>query len=126
MTLIRCITAYTALLALSEQAVPYDTALAIVLLKKRLAAHTEFYAAKEWELIETYGKRDDNGKIVTDGPGRFVLDPEKDIAEYDRLKRELASTEVPEEFEPVKVSCPDKISPAHIEALEGFMEFKEK
>ena len=125
MILIRCITAYTALLALSEQSMPYDTALAFVLLKKKLAPHAEFYAEKERELVEEYAKRE-NGEIVMDGPGRFVLDTDKDLAEYNCRKRELASTEVPEEFEPIKASCPEKISPAHIEALEGFVEFKEK
>lgn len=126
MTLIKCVTAYTALLALSSQTMPYDTALAFVLLKKRLAPHVEFFSEKERELVETYAKRDADGNVVMESPGRFVLDPEKNLAEYNRLKRELASTEVPEEFEPVKASCPDKISPAHIEALEGFVEFKEK
>lgn len=126
MTLIKCITAYTALLALSSQTMPYDTALAFVLLKKRLAPHVEFFSEKERELVETYAKRDADGNVVMESPGKFVLDPEKNIGEYNARRRELSATEVPEAFELITVTCPDKISPAHIEALEGFIEFKEQ
>lgn len=125
MLLIQCVTAYTAITALAQQSMDYKTALALVLLKKRLAPHAEFYAQKERELVETYAKRSETGEIIMDGPNRFALDSDKDLAEYNRKRQELASAQIPEEITPVKASGIDRITPAHLEALEGFVEFGE-
>ncbi len=124
MLLIQCVTAYTALTALSKQEMPHKAALAMVLAKKRLAPHVEFYVEKERELVETFAKRDEKGDVIKTGENSFALDTNKDIGEYSRRSRELASTEIPEPIEPIKAPFPDKISPAHIEALEGIIEFE--
>lgn len=126
MLLIQCITAYTAVLALSEQEMNYETALALVVLKKRLAPHVEFFAGKERALIDEYGKRDDAGKLIRSGQDGFVLDETKDLREYAARRAELSATNVPEDFEPLHAPSPQQIKPAHLEALEGFICFDER
>ena len=46
-----------------------------------------------------------------------------DGADYEQQRRELGETEITPTHKLVRVRAPEEIKPAHIEALDGFIEF---
>ena len=124
MYLIQCVNAYAALLPLSEREWDYKTAYALVMLKRKLQPHIDFYTSKELELVEKYGKRDVAGKVIIDN-AKFTFKDAISAQEYDNARRELGMLSVSEEFAAVTVAMPASIKPVHLEALEGFILFEE-
>ena len=123
MFLIECVNAYMAVQALMEVECDYRTAHALVVLKKRLLPHVEFFSAEEMKLVEAYAARGEDGKVKMDG-SRFVFAPGADTAAYARRRAELGTVEVEEEFPVLHAPLPPKVKPVHIEALEKFIEFQ--
>ncbi len=124
MYLIQCVNAYTAVLAMAEKECAYKTSYALVMLKRKLQPHIDFFVSREMELVKTYARKDDDGKIAMTERGKFIFeDPEK-AEEYENQRRQLGMVEVLEEFKPVRVPVPSSISVIHLEALEGFLEFE--
>lgn len=123
MYLIKVVNAYAAILALMEQELPYKDAYKIAELKRKLQPHAEFFSKKELDLVNTYAEKTEKGVAWT-GPGKFKL--RKGVEEEYREKRmELCSVEVEEHPQQIEIGMPEKIRPVHIEALEGFVKFKE-
>jgi hypothetical protein len=124
MYLIQCVNAYTAVLAMAEKECDYKLSYALVMLKRKLQPHIDFFVSREMGLVKTYARKDDDGKIAMTERGKFVFeDPEK-AEEYENQRRQLGMVEVLEEFKPVRVPVPSSISVIQLEALEGFLEFE--
>ncbi len=126
MLLIEAVTAYTAALAMMETETDYATAHALVLLKKRLQPHAEFFAERELELAREYGAAGPDGKLAADELGRFPFRDEEAGREYQRRKLELGSVELQEAWEKLRAPRPERIRPAVLEALSPFITFGEE
>lgn len=122
--LIEIVNAYTAAEALSRETCGYALALALVRLKKALREETGFYLDRERELAERYGQTDEAGRLVMTGAGTFAFRDPSEREAYGRERRELGETETEVDFAPASVPPPKEISPAALEALEGFLVFE--
>ena len=126
MILLECVTAYMAVQALMEQAFPYKTAHALVMLKRALQPHVEFFSQEEMKLVEEFAEKDVvNHKILWTDKGTFRFEAGKDPAEYARRRADLGAVEVEWGIERVKAPFSASITPAQLEALEKFIEFEE-
>lgn len=125
MYLLQCVTAYIAVQSLMEQECPYRTAHALFMLKKKLQPHVELFSQKERELVEAFAEKDGKGRVVYTEKGTFRFAAGADREAYARRREELAAVVVEEEFPVVKVPFPAAVKPAHLEALEKFIEFEE-
>lgn len=102
----------------------YETALALVKVKRATQDEMEFYAAGERELVERFAKKDENGNIRVTERGAFTLNDSAQAGEYERARWELGETETQVDFAPLRVKAPETIRPEWIEALEGLIEFE--
>ena len=103
---------------------PFSIALALVKVMKETADDFSFYISKERELAQGYAKLDGCGNMELAQGGRFVFaDPSK-TQEYERLRSELAGTELGRQPEVIRVAAPEEIRPSWLAALEGFIEFE--
>lgn len=125
MKLIQCVTAYMATTELMQKEWDYKTAYALVRLRKKLQMHVDFYSQQERMLTEAYGEKDDSGRVKFTRPGVFNLADPAAQEEYQVKKRELDEVEVEEEWKVFRVPQPASIKPAHLEALDGFIQFGE-
>ena len=131
MKLIQYIVAHTALVTLAKKEFPYAIAYKLVDLKRRIAPKVEFYAAEEHKLVERFGERDKDGKLIIKGShfnckGETPEEVADNVREYERLKLELNAVEDENAFEKITLKLPDDvcISPEVIEALDGFAVFE--
>lgn len=126
MILLECVTAYMAVQALMEQPFPYKAAHALMMLKRKMQPHVEFFSQEEMKLVEEFAEKDVvNKKILWTDKGAFRFDAGKDPSEYARRRVDLGAVEVEWGIERIKVPCPASITPAQLEALEKFIEFEE-
>lgn len=125
MVLIQCVNAYMAVQTLMDREADYQTAYAVVMLKKQLQGPVEFYRDEEQRLMEEYAARDDRGEIIWKDKGRFVLQDPSRAEEYNRKRKELGMVDVQKKFVRMRVPEPEKIRPAILEALEEFLIFGE-
>lgn len=123
-TLLECMAAWTAAETLKDTPCAYTTALALYRLRSALKPETEFYLKKERKLAETYGKRDADGQLAVRG-GTVEFETQKALDEFRKARQELNETPAQTEFKPVQAPAPAMITPAQLEALEGFIEFEE-
>lgn len=124
MILLEYVNAYMAVEALMGGECCYKTAHALVMLKKQLAPHAEFFAEKELKLVERFAEKDGEGRILWNG-GSFSFREGADPAEYARSRTELGMMPVEEEIPVRRVPAPATIKPVHLAALEKFIEFEE-
>lgn len=125
MVLIQCINAYMAVQTLMERETDYQTAYALVCLKKELSGPVEFYQQEEQRLMEELAARDENNKIIRNEGGRFQLRDPEAAQLYRRKRAELDMVEIKQKIIPVRVPRPDRIKPVVLEALDGFLIFEE-
>lgn len=123
MNLTQWVNAYMAVQSMMGEEWDYQTAHALVTLKRRLYPHVVFYQQEERKLVEEYAARDEKGEIIWSGDGRFVFRDPGQGEEYARRRAQLCAVEVQETLTPLKVPKPRRIKPVQLEALEGFMEF---
>lgn len=123
MKLIEAVNAYLAADEMSRERWPYAVSLAVVKVKRALKDEFDFFVEKERELIARYAAQDSRGNIRLTPEGRFVFRDPADGADYERQRRELGETEITPTHKLVRVRAPAEIKPAHIEALDGFIEF---
>lgn len=125
MELLRCVLAYTAAEELGKKEWDFKTAYVLHELKRELKPHVEFFAEKERELVETYGKKDENGKVRLSAGGGFEAESAETAAEYEQKKKELGTLKAGVEWKERKAKAPERIKPVFLEALEGFIHFEE-
>ena len=123
MLILKAVTAYTAAMQLMEQELDYKTAHALVLLKKRLQPHVDYYLCEEMKLARACGRKDENGNVVFTDSTHFDFESPQAGEEYMTKRTELAQVDIQEEWEKIKCPCPEKIKPAVLEALQDFIEF---
>lgn len=123
MKLIEAVNAYLAADEMSGEKWPYGVSLAVVKVKRALKDEFDFFVEKERELVARYAAQDGMGNIRLTSEGRFVFRDPADGADYEKLRRELGETEITPTHKLMRVRAPEEIKPAHIEALEGFIEF---
>lgn len=126
MVLLQCVNAYMAAQSMMDMELDYQTAYAVVALRRELRGPVEFYQKEERRLLEEYAARDDKGKIIWSESGRFVLQDPVKAEEYEARRRELGTVDVQKEFSPLRVPEPERIRPAILEALDGFLIFGEE
>lgn len=125
MLLIKAVTAYMAVLHMMDQEQDYDTAYTLVMLKRKLQPHAEFFTQNELKLAEEYGEKDKDGNVLYDTKGHFkFMSPEAGV-QYNKKKFELGSVEIDEEWTPKHLKRPERIKPAQLEALQDFIVFEE-
>ena len=123
MTLTKIMAAWGALERLMQQPNSYKMAYGLTKVKKELEPNVDFFRDKQRELIETYAERNDKGDIEFSDKGDFRVSNEN-ISDFVAKSNELGAVEV--DIEPYKIDdCPQTISGADLEALEGIIEFKE-
>lgn len=126
MYLKQCVDAYGAVLDMMEKEWDYTTAHALVTLKRRLQPQADFFAQEEMKLVKEYGKTDANGKVVFTERGTFMFREQELAEEYAERRVKLGMVEVQEEYKPLRVPMPERITPAQLEALGNFLEFGEE
>lgn len=105
---------------LMNQDVSYKTALKLDRNANIINKYLEIFNKQNKELIESYYKTDEKGKMISDENGKFILRDDKDVNEFISNKQELDSFENsleiyeidPEELEGVK------IKPSQVESLD--------
>ena len=115
MYLIECANAYLAAVQLQQKEMDYQTAFAVMMVKKQLQSHVEFLQNEELKLAEKYAEKDEKGNI-----------PYRDAdaaAGYQRERRALGMTQVEDDFTVQHAPVPEKITPMQLEALEKFIVF---
>lgn len=125
MVLLQCVNAYMAVQTMMERETDYQTAYALVTLKKELSNSVAFYQKEEQQLMEAYAARDEEGKIVRKEGGRFALRDPDAAKEYSAKREKLNMVEVKLSISPIRVPVPERIQPAILEALDGFLIFGE-
>lgn len=123
MKLWRVMAAYVAVEQLKSQEWDYAFALAIYRTKKALADDATFFASEERKLIDKYAARDESGAVKMAGNNAFIFADPALHGEYAERRLMLCETESILGYEPIHVTAPERIRPAHIEALEGFIVF---
>lgn len=126
MILLECVTAYMAVQALMEQPFPYKAAHALMMLKRELQPHVEFFSKEEMKLVAEFAEKDKEKQTIqwTD-KGAFRFAAGKDPREYAARRENLSATDIEWGIKRIKVPCPASITPAQLEALEKFIEFEE-
>lgn len=126
MTLNSVVKAYLAVDELSQSEHSYRLSLALVKLKNMLKTDVEFYMQQEKKLIQQYALTDDNGNIKLTDNNRFVFRDAASAPEYARAKHDLDNTQTSIDNLPISAPAPERIKPALITALDGFISFEEE
>ena len=126
MYLKQCVDAYAAVLAMMEKEWDYATAHALVTLKRKLQPQADFFTKEELKLAKEYAKLDKKGNIIFTERGTFPFREPGKAEEYAERRTELGMVEVQEEYKPLRVPMPERITPAQLEALGDFLKFGEE
>lgn len=122
MTPIQVISAYKAVLRLSETAFPYKTARSVAGLKNRLAEEVETISAAEKAIVEKYGGTiSKNGAISIEDQEQA----EKCADALNEFRNQDDDIRLPH-VDLSKFSDNVRISPAAIDALEGIVIFEQE
>lgn len=121
-TLIKIISAFRPLCELMDDVTDYRTAHRLVMLKKALLPHVEFFNETERKLIEKYAVKDDDGEPLFED-GRYTVEG-KYRDEYIARRRELDAVEadIPDVRLP---KAPENIKASQLEALMEIIRFPE-
>lgn len=106
-----------------EDTMDYQTAFAMMMVKKQLQSHVEFLQSEELKLAEKYAEKDEKGNIKWTERGTFPYRDADAAAGYQRERRALGMTQVEDDFTVQHAPVPEKITPMQLEALEKFIVF---
>ena len=123
MYLIEYANAYLAAVQLQQKEMDYQTAFAVMMVKKQLQSHVEFLQNEELKLAEKYAEKDEKGNIKWTERGTFPYRDADAAAGYQRERRALGMTQVEDDFTVQHAPVPEKITPMQLEALEKFIVF---
>lgn len=122
MKLIEAVNAYIAASELSEREFDYETAHALMMVKRELLMHVQFYSDEEIKLAEEFAAKDGDGKIIYTAPGRFAI--REDMNSEDYTTKKTALGEVFIEDPPKRViPPPERITAKQLEALLPVIDF---
>lgn len=119
LTLLQCAQTYGSIKEVEKQEFSFATAHALVMAKKELQPHAEFYYQKEQELVERYIDRDENGKPMIDG-NQIRIHRDK-AAKYFKERDDLNNVEV--DVTRHTIASISNIKPATLEMLMNVFDF---
>lgn len=125
MYLIECISAYIAATQMQQKETGYQTAYALLRVKRELQTQIDFFRDEELKLIKKYARTDENGQIQWLKNERFAFEDTASAEEFKREREKLCMTQT-DEPETLHAPIPERISPAQLEALEKFIRFGEE
>ena len=114
LTLGDCVRAYSGILEVMDSEQTYEISHALVMAKRELDAHMEFFSEKEAELVRKYAKKDEKGEIVRDG--NTVQIDNTVFTEFKAEHDTLDGVEVEIKERKLK-TFPEKIKPAVLDKL---------
>lgn len=121
--LIECVDAYLAANGLMEVEWDYPSAYALTRLRRALQPHADFFIQEENKLTRQYGQKDREGQVCFTQRGTFLFEDPAQAGEYNAKRQALGAVEVELDWEEKALPSPERIRPAQIEALEGFIRF---
>ena len=121
MYLIECANAYLAAVQMQQKEMDYQTAFALMTVKRQLQSHVEFLQAEELKLAEKYAEKDENGRIRWTERGTFLFRDADAAEKYQRERTALGMTLVERDWTVQHAPAPEKITPMQLEALTGFV-----
>lgn len=122
--LIECVNAHLALSALMDKEFDYQTAYALLGLRRALSEHVAFFREAERALVEEYAARGETGEILWESEGKFIFREPSKYEEFRKKHKELGMVEV-SGIPTFYGKKPKAIRPAVLLALEGFLFFEE-
>ena len=123
MKLIQCITAYLALAQLMRTEWDFAAAHSLLLLKRALQPHVDFYRQEEWKLVERYGKKNEKGMVPLEKNGQFPFE-KTEYAQLFRAEKNKLNAVAVEGLGVYTIHAPKKIKPALLEAMCGLIRFE--
>lgn len=124
MILLQVVGAYIAASQMLEQELEYGLSHALVITKRRMQPHFEFFIEQEKKLANEYGIKDADGQVPVSANGSFTFQDAKAGCEFRRRHAELERIQIEQDWSVLKAKAPEKIKGAHLEALEGFIDFE--
>lgn len=119
LTLLQCAQTYDAIMKIGDQEVSFAIAHGLVMAKKELEPHAEFYYEKERELVEKYVGRDENGNPMVNGTQIQIHRDKAD--EYFKERDELNNVEV--NVTRRRIASIPNVKPAILEMLMNVFDF---
>jgi len=125
-TLYKAIMAYNAIAELENEKTDFSTAHALIMAKKALEPHAQFYIQSERTIVEKYALPSEDGSKVSQA-GKFRL-PAENAAAYAAEKAELNGVEIDIDLNPRRLKSVPDLKPSTLEALldVGVFEFMEE
>lgn len=99
----------------------FKDAMNIVKLENQLYSYFKIVVNKEKYIVNTYGKRDDKGNLVTENDNPVFVDTEESKKALVGL-HELYEQEIEDEIEKIRVAMPDKKGDMTLNEIEALME----
>lgn len=125
MYLIECVNAYLAATQMQQKETDYQTAYALLEVKRELQSSVDFFREEELKLVKKYAKTDENGQVQWLENERFAFDDPEGAERFQKERKMLCMTQT-DEPKPRHAPIPERISPAQLEALEKFIRFGEE
>lgn len=125
-TLIRAIRCFNAILELENEKMDFPTAHALIIAKRSLEPHAQFYSDSERTLIEKYAISSADGSKVSLS-GKFRLHSDH-VEEYAAERAALNGVEIEIPLTPRKLKTVPNLRPSTLEALmdAGLFEFEDE
>ena len=123
MYLIDCVNAYMAAVQMGQKETDYQTAFALMKVKRQLQSSMDFLTEQEMKLAEKYAEKDEAGRIKWTKPGTFRFRDEEAAESYKKEREAICRTKVDETFDRQHAPAPEYITAAQLEALEPFISF---
>lgn len=126
MILLKCVAAYEAAKKLKDTELDFSAAYALMMLMRELEPRAKAYMEGEMKLAKKYGKKDENGDVIFGDRGSFEFASPEASKAFMKERDGLAGYEVKDlKIEPFRIKPPEKITPAILEALDGFIIFEQ-
>lgn len=123
MYLIDCVNAYMAAVQMGQKETDYQTAFALMQVKRQLQSSVDFLQEQEMKLADKYAEKDEARRIKWTKPGTFRFRDEEAAESYKQEREALCRTKVDDTFDMQHAPVPEHITAAQLEALEPFISF---
>lgn len=123
LNLLKCLKVYQAIQDVENEKMGFSTAHTLIMAKKQLEPHVEFYSAQEKEIVEKYALRDEHGGCFSTN-GSFRL-PNERVPAYNADKAELNGVEVELDLKSVRLKSIPNVKPSTLEALMEIFDISE-
>lgn len=119
LSLMKCALAFNAIMEIEHETFSFATAHGLVMAKRELEPHAEFYFQKEQELVEKYVGRDESGKPMMSGTQYQI--PRAAAEDYFKEKDGLNNVEV--DVTKRRIAPPPNVKPSTLEILMEVFDF---